>query len=513
MRVGVGIAIFAVAAAALPRGTSGEPTYKELLAAFEQQLKAVSDSVGPSVVCVVVSRSDAYPTGGPARPGRLGGFDPKEFVKSDPSPARAELARRLDLSDPRSAADHGFAGGVVTDAEGLVLVNYHTIEDATKVYVHLGGGKGSYADIHAADRRSDLAVLKLLTPPPGLKPIRFGDVRLVERSEGRAPTMFPGKLVVLLTHSTVGGFAVDRPSLASSHIKNVRVHHTLAAPAAPPPNSRENQSEFTVYNYGTFLEYDARKAYAGSGGAVVNLDGELVGLTTALAAPTGPETGLGFALPMDANTRRIVDVLRRGEEVEYGFLGVEYSSGSSGVRIDLATPQGPAQLAGLRPGEEITQVDDVPVRDRRDLFYTVSNALAGTRVRVRTGLPPRGREVEVTLGKLQHASPYLASVRPEPVFGLRVEYGSILINTNPMVRPFGVPPGVIVRELVPNSQAAAKFKELGDLSGRVVITAVNGTEVTNPAEFYRAAKGRKSVRLTLVDPLDPGGRTRELTLP
>lgn len=513
MRVVVAIAVLsALLLPVVSRAASAEPTEKELLAAFESKLKAVSESAGPSVVCVVVSRSDTYPRPDSSadRPGQLGGFDPKEFVKGDSSPTRADLARRLDLSDPRSAADHGCAGGVIVDASGLILVNYHAIDDATKIYIHLPGGKGSYADIHAADKRSDLAVLRLLTPPPGLKAIRFADVRTAERADGPKASVFSGKLVALLVHSPVGGFDTDRPSLAVGNLTNLRRRHPAAY-----TGQIDDQRSYTVYDFGTFLEYDVRRlSLGGSGAALLDLDGKLIGLTTAIAAVTGPQTGPGYALPMDANTRRIIEVLKRGEEVDYGFLGVAYDESGTGVRIGEITPQGPAQLAGLRPGEEIVRVDDVPVVDRRDLFYAVGQALAGTRVKVRVNNFGRSREVDVTLAKIQHYLPYIASVRPEPVFGLRVEYGSVLI-TQPLagVRSLGVPPGVIVRDLVPDSPAAAKFKALGDLGNRAVITQVNGTTVTSPPEFYQAAKGQQSVKLTLVDPRDLGGRTREITLP
>src|SRR4051812_41236363 len=103
MRVGVGIAILAAVVPVLgPHGRAAEPTADELFKAVERHLKTVAESAGPSVACVVVSRSDAYPKpeASPDRPGRLGGFDPKEFLKSAPLPARAELARKLDLSDP-----------------------------------------------------------------------------------------------------------------------------------------------------------------------------------------------------------------------------------------------------------------------------------------------------------------------------------------------------------------------------------------------------------------------------
>jgi len=508
MRVGVGIAaLAALVALVLPHGRTAEPTKEELFAAFEKKLKAVSESAGPSVACVVVSRSDAYPRpeASPSRPGQFGGFDPREFLKADPSPARAELARRLDLSDPQAVADHGSGGGVVIDPAGLVLTNYHTIEDATKVYVHLPGGKGSYADVHAADKRSDLAVLKLLAPPKDLRPIKFADVRTVDGTDGRRATVYPTKLVVLLAHPAVTGFGVERPSAGFGSLSSVRRR------VAPPGKAGDgDQRGQTVYDFGTFLEYDTRPAIGGSGGALLNLDGELIGLTTALVAVTGAEAGPGYALPMDANTRRIVEVLRRGEEVEYGFLGVQYQDVAGGVLISVLTTQGPAQLAGLRAHDVITQVDDVPVADRRDLFLTIGTALAGNRVKVTTR--DRPRPVEVTLGKYQHALPHIASVRPDPVFGLRVEYTSVLFQQPGRAAVEAVLPGVIVRELVPDSPAAAKFKALGD-PGRWLITHVDATAVATPAEFYKAAKGRQSVKLTLGDLHDLTARPRELTLP
>src|SRR5262249_3424919 len=148
------------------------------LAVIEKQLTAANVKTAPCVACVVVSRSDRYPKmNAPEQPGKLGGFDKEAFLKANPNQKR--LAVSLDLADPHSIPDHGFACGVVIDA-GLTLTPYHVVEGATKIYVHLPERGGSYADIHAADSRSDLAVLKLITPPPGMLPIQFGTVRLRE---------------------------------------------------------------------------------------------------------------------------------------------------------------------------------------------------------------------------------------------------------------------------------------------------------------------------------------------
>src|SRR5205085_7399107 len=126
-------------------------------------------------------------------------------------------------------------------------------------------------------------------------------------------TVFAGKLVALLVHSPVGGFDTDRPSLPVGNLTNLRRRHPAAY-----SGQIDDQRSYTVYDFGTFLEYDVRRlALGASGAALLNLDGELIGLTTAIAAVTGPQTGPGYALPMDANARRIIDVLKRGEEVEY----------------------------------------------------------------------------------------------------------------------------------------------------------------------------------------------------
>jgi serine protease Do len=478
---------------------AAEPTQRDLLEAVERQLKAVHATAGPATACVVVSRSDKYPK--PAKPadypGRLGGFDPAALPTADP--AAEDLARQLDLSKPAAAADHGCAGGVVVDAAGLVLVNYHAIDGATKIYVHLPGGKGSYADIHAADARSDLAVLKLITPPAGLKAIAFGVARLHDGPKTRA-TVFPGKLAVVLTNPLVGGAAADRARGVLGSVTGVR----------PPPGASGSDTSRSAYNYTPLLEFDARSSVGCSGAAVVNLDGELIGLTTTVPAVAGAETGPVFALPLDDNFRRIVDVLRRGEEVEYGFLGVALdTSKASPIVISSVSPRSPAEAARLEPGETITRINGAVARHYPDLLFHIGSALAGNKVRltVRNARGADEREVEVTLAKFRGETPYVAAVRPAPVFGLRVDYES----THP--QPFtGAPPGVVVRELIPDSPAAAKFKAAGD-GGRVLITAVNGTRTPNPAAFYKAATGQAAVKLTVFDPGEGTPRTREVTLP
>jgi serine protease Do len=369
------------------------------------------------------------------------------------------------------------------------------------VYVHLPGGKGSYADVHAADGRSDLAVLKLLTPPDGLKAVKFGDVRL-PRLPDPPPTVFPGKIVAVLTFQPTGGFAPDRPGRTVTSVVDVKF----------PANRLTSSPPQSVYRYAPLLELEGRAGPPVSGAAVLNLDGELVGLTSAVAAVAGGDDGRAYALPADANFRRIAAALARGEEVEYGFLGIVIGeAGPGGVGVREVSPRSPAADAGLTPGDVIVRIDGQPTQSYADLLYQIGSTLAGNRatLAVRHRGDPE-RTVGVTVAKFRHDGTVIAANRPAPVFGLRVDWGSVLAHATGGVQ--AVPPGVAVRELVPDSPAAARFKALGD-TARWVVTHLNGAPTPTPAAFYQAARNQATVRLTVLDAGDRGGRPREVPLP
>lgn len=490
---------------------ANDPTNDDLRK-LEQRLIAAHANVGPAIACVVVSRSGRYPKPAKAadHPGQLGGFDPVEFLKT--APGQDSLARRLDIANPENIPDHGYAGGVVIDPAGLVLVNYHSIDGATKIYVYLPGTKGSYADIHAADARSDLAVLKLLTPPEGLKGVRFAWLRLPDRPNDEHATITPGSLGLLMANTYSTEFKMDRPGGGLCTVSGIRWPKR--------DESRERERVYDYYHYGPLVGFSARPNPGYSGAAVLTLDGDLVALTTAVAAMTGGETGPGYAIPLEENNRRIVDVLRRGEEVEYGFLGVSWQGDTrfrtAGIVVQSVTPRSPAAAAGIQPRDLITRINDHPVSTFEDLLWYVGSGLAGHKLRLRVERNGEARDVGVVLAKFKNEMPYTASVRPEPVFGVRVDYGSILAQSI-IFGGFGgsplrdIPAGVIVREIIPDSPAAAKFRTLPE-NGRWFITQVNGIPTPTPPDFYKAARGQASVKLTVEDATLSNAR-RELALP
>jgi serine protease Do len=505
--------------AALPSAGAAPP---DGVRATEEHLRKVIATARPSVVAVLVSHSTKYPPL-PAderkQPGRLGAYTRQAPLPVGRWRPFVQQPDPLDLSDPENARDYQYGSGVVLDSDGLVLTNYHLIEGATKIYVRTSTGRGFYADIHAADARSDLAVLKPAEPlPRGLSPdpIKFADVRV----RGPKPTVAEGMFVVTLGHPAATGVADGKASASWGILSNV------GRRAAGP--GQEDQRNRSLHHYSMLLQTDARITLGCSGGALLNMDGELVGLTTPMAAVTGAETAGGFAIPFDRNYRRIVEVLKAGREVEYGFLGVQAvpeaspadaDSDRAGLRLSAVVRGTPAAAANLSAGDVVTAIDGIPVGEADDLFMHIGAALAGTKLKLTVRRNGRQRDdVEVTLAKLDHPLPWIASNRPKPVFGLRVDYLSVLL-VQKQNAPRGaavprIPPGVVVRELEPGSPAETKFKAIDNAPNQWIITRVNGKAVGTPAEFYRAAGATPTgpVTLLLVNPDNPS-QERTVRLP
>ncbi len=390
--------------------------------------------------------------------------------------------------------------GVVISAQGLILTNYHVVREADRIQVRLPGlteRDGGDAYLIAGDSFSDLAVLKLQTKVDGLSPtpIQFGNGEKLRK----------GSFVIAMGHPYAAGLRDGSPSASWGIVTNLRRH----LPGSPIEAMRKD----ALSHYGTLIQTDARLQLGQSGGALLDLEGQLVGLTTAHTALTGYEATGGFAMPVDAALRRVIDVLARGEEVEYGFLGVTteptaYNRENGGVVIQRPMGNSPAWRAGLRSGDLIKEVNGQPIRDLDDMKLHLECGLAGRKSfvkveRASTNQPkPQQLMVQVELAKIppRPGGVWFASVRPKPVYGLRVDYTSVLGGSDV------IPDGVAVREY--QEQAAGKQPRLAE---RDIITHVNGKAVSTPAEFYREAepiaKARGTLRLTLVHP------NRTVTLP
>jgi serine protease Do len=234
---------------------------------------------------------------------------------------------------------------------------------------------------------------------------------------------------------------------------------------------------------------------------MLDLDGKVIGLTSALVGVTSDRGG-GFVIPFDTNVRRIIDVLKRGEEVEYGFLGVtlpmnQNEEARGPVWLEDVIPGMPAGRAGLQRHDRIIAINGHLVEKPADLFLQIAMGLAASNVPIEIARGGDRQRVMVQLAKFDVHKQVVASKQPPALFGLRVDYTSILSQRQVFFRRWRTeyPRGVIVREVVPDSPA-----DRARLQPDKVITKVNGRAVTTPAEFYREmARAGESVELTYLN--------------
>jgi S1-C subfamily serine protease len=443
-------------------GVAQEPSAKDLAYSLQAAFAEAIERAEPSIVSVVRIRH-------PDRPDTLSFLRGPEVLRQE----------RIDPRNPNWVPTD-FGSGVIIDAAGLVLTNHHVIELADEVWVVLHDGKAHQAKIQAADPRSDLAVLSV--PARNLKPITIGDSSKVKK----------GHLVLALGNP----YATARDGRASASwgiISNI-------ARRLPPP---ENQDELTLHHNATLLQTDARLNYGTSGGALINLNGEMIGLVTSLAAIRGYDQAAGYAIPMDATMQRILGVLREGLEMEYGFLGIgmsdvepderEPAAGLTpleGAKVATCYEGTPAYQAGMQMEDVIVAIENIPVRNREELVMTVGTRFsAGDRVNFSVVRSRKRVNIPVTLGKFPVAGQVISSQPPRTWRGLRVEYTTVLMRDRyrgqELLRraPDG---GVLVIAVESGSPAA----EAG-LTSDMIVTHVGNTRVRNPAEFFKAAESAK----------------------
>ncbi len=455
-----------------------EPSGLQMLAALEDSLVAAIDANQKSIVSIARVR---------AEPGRIW-RDELGY---------AQGAGGLQPTDPDFVPNE-FATGVVVAKAGLILTNYHVLgdveDDRNTYWVTTVERKVYPARIKAADPRHDLAVLQI--EAQDLTPIRFGEGEKIRR----------GQIMISLGNP----YAIARDGQCSASwgiVSNI-------LRKAPPRAAESTVSQKpTLHHYGTLIQTDAQLNLGSSGGALLNLRGEMIGLTTSLAALSGYERSGGYAIPVDDTFRRLVNVLKEGREAEFGFLGVsptnldpaEIREGRRGARVTRVEPGTPADQAGLRSGDLITAVDGVEVFDADSLVLTVGKRDVDERVQVSFERQGKTQQVEVLLGKFPVLGKKIFTPRPA-WRGVRVEYTSALYRPG-FVQEFDqamLDGCVAVLEVEQGTPAW----ELGLRPG-VLITRVDGERVRTPGEFRTEIANKEGeVRLTLAGSARPGPEVR-----
>ncbi len=241
---------------------------------------------------------------------------------------------------------------------------------------------------------------------------------------------------------------------------------------------------------------------------MLNLKGEMIGLTTALAAVAGYEQAAGYAIPVDETFRRVVDTLKQGREVEYGFLGVqperlgenELHDGRHGVRVGTVVPGTPASRFDLRPNDIITHVDGRPVRDPDNLILQIGSRPAEAVVRLTVERKGEVLPINVELMKYFVRGKKIVTETPPGWRGMRVDFFTAVRDLNDQLGHGKVDPDGCVW-ITDVEQGSPAWNQ--GLRPNTAISHVGNVRVGTPREFQKAVAGKTGpVKLRLVAPAD-----------
>ena len=360
--------------------------------------------------------------------------------------------RFFDLPEqPRGRPRRSAGSGVIVDAgNGYVMTNHHVVKDADKLVVTLADRRSFDAELVGSDAGTDVAVLKI--EADGLTALDFGDSEALE----------------------VGDFvlAIGNPFGIGQTVTSGIV-------------SALGRSGLNRGGYEDFIQTDASINLGNSGGALVDLDGKLVGINTAIMAPAGGNVGIGFAVPT-AMAREVMDQIVEYGEIRRGQLGVHIQDVTPsiaealnldverGALVSQVLPGSAAEKAGLQAGDVIVEVNGRPV-DSSGLRNVVGLMRLGTRMEITFIRDGERRKVEAATGR--SSGQLLAE--SEAIDKLE---GAEFRNLDPSHPQFGTVEGVVVAEVEEESPAARNGLQAGD-----VVTAVNRVRIRSVEEFSKAA--------------------------
>jgi serine protease Do len=444
------------------------PAPLDVVTALETAMSDAIAKAQPSVVAIArVRTADGEETTA------IRGRNPNP-VQDDPTALTRNRMFGLIPSPDDIPLPGDFGSGVVIGDHGEILTVYHIVRGAAQIWVRAQGQPRFEAEIIAADPRTDLAVIapreSRSAPELKLTPLAIGD----------ATKLRQGSFLVALGNPY--NSAKDGRASASWGILS-----NVARRFQPPPNPREVVGLFRFQS--TMLQLDSKLNLGMSGGAVINLRGELVGITTSAGSPAGFDAQAGYAIPMDALGRRAVDSLRQGKEVEYAFLGVVLDENDPNS-IGKVHPGTPAAQGKLVMNDKFLEVGGIPVVGEDGLALSMAAVPVGQPVKVKVLRHGEVVETFVNMSKYPVSNgEVIATDRPAPWRGLRVDFTSVLnksVLAQDQVLGAMAKGGVGVIEIESGSPA-----DVAGLKKGQVITAVGGKPVTTPAEFAKVVANLK----------------------
>lgn len=382
---------------------------------------------------------------------------------------------------PRRVSSLG--SGFVIDPSGIVVTNNHVISDADEVKVILNDGTQLKAEIIGRDQKVDLAILKVKTDKP-LKAVQFGD----------SDKLRIGEWVIAIGNPfSLGG-------TVTAGIVSARNRDIQSGP------------------YDNYIQTDAAINRGNSGGPLFNLDGEVVGVNTAIYSPSGGSIGIGFAVP-SKTAMPVIEQLRQFGETRRGWLGVRIQQMTDDIAENMnikpargalvagIDEKGPAKPAGMQTGDVIVRFDGRDIKEMRDLPRVVADTPVGKDVEVIVLRGGKEQKLTVKLGRLEDGEKQ-ASLKtkrgdqPEEKPAAQQALGLGLSPlTGDLRRRYKIKEGVngvVITSVDPNSAAAEKRLTVGDVIVEVAQEPVNSAADVQKRIDQVKKEGRSKSALLLI---------------
>ncbi|MDU9004853.1 Do family serine endopeptidase [Sedimentitalea todarodis] len=394
-----------------------------------------------------------------------------------------EFQDRNNNGEQRPRRSSALGSGFVISEDGYVVTNNHVIDGADEILVEFFSGEELPAKVIGTDPNTDIALLKVESDEP-LSFVSFGD----------SDNALVGDWVMAMGNPLGQGFSV---SVGIVSARNRALSGT----------------------YDDYIQTDAAINRGNSGGPLFNMDGEVVGVNTAILSPNGGSIGIGFSMASNVVTR-VVDQLKEFGETRRGWLGVriqdvtEEIAEAMGLEVVAGAlitdvPEGPSKEAGLLSGDVIVNFDGTEVTDTRSLVKKVGNTTVGKAVRVVVFRDGATKTILVTLGRREEAEGAVPAAVTKPDSEMQEEevLGMTITVLTPKLREeLGVDDGLtglVVMDIEETSEAFEKGLRAGDLITEVGQQKVTSVEQMDEQITAAREAGRKSLLLLVRRGGDP----------
>jgi serine protease Do len=387
-------------------------------------------------------------------------------------------------STPRKVNSLG--SGFIIDTDGTVVTNNHVIADADEINVILNDGTKIRAELVGRDKKSDLAVLKFTPPEKKLTAVKFGDSDKLRLGEW---------VIAIGNPFSLGG--------------------TVTAGIVSARNRDINSGP-----YDNYIQTDAAINRGNSGGPLFNLDGEVVGVNTAIISPSGGSIGIGFAVP-SKTVMGVVQQLREFKEVRRGWLGVRIQQVTDEIAdsLNIKPPRGalvagvddkgPAKPAGIEAGDVVIKFDGKDIREMKDLPRAVADTAVGKTVDVVIIRKGKEQTKQVKLGRLDDGDkPVAASIKtttpednakPATQKALGLDLATLSKELRTRYRIKDSVKGVVVVNVDNGSDAADKRLSAGDVIVEVAQESVSTAADVKKRIDQLKKDGKKSILLLVAN--------------